>query len=80
MCSRLLSHVAAVRLIDDYDLATDVDEAKSLSHQDQIVEISSNSWGPPDDGDIVSGPGAVTKMALADSAAKVSLSHVFVWE
>ena len=43
---------------------TDMNEARSLSYKNDIVDIYSNSWGPFDTGNIVQGPGYMTKLAL----------------
>ena len=46
-----------IRLLDLFQLATDLDEANSLGHKSDIIEIYSNSWGPIDDGSVAEGPG-----------------------
>ena len=43
---------------------TDMNEASSLSFENDIVDVYSNSWGPFDDGYTVSGPEELTKIAL----------------
>ena len=43
---------------------TDAVEASSLSHNHQIIDIYSASWGPDDDGQTVDGPGPLTRRAL----------------
>ena len=50
---------------------TDMNEASSLTFRNDIVDIYSNSWGPPDDGDIVKGPGELTKIALINGVTEV---------
>ena len=60
-----------VRLIDDAETSMDLDEAGALSHRDQLVTVSCNSWGPYDDGTTVDGPDMVTRMAFEKSAELV---------
>ena len=43
---------------------TDINQAISLTLRNDIVDIYSNSWGPSDYGDVVSGPGTVASLAL----------------
>ena len=50
---------------------TDMDEAGSLSHQSDIIEIYSNSWGPPDTGRLVDGPGALVQRVFETGAREV---------
>ena len=50
---------------------TDMNEASSLTFENQIVDIYSNSWGPSDRGDVVSGPGMLTQMALETGVNQV---------
>ena len=45
---------------------TDILEAKSLSFNNQHVDIYTSSWGPNDDGRTVEGPGPLAKQALRD--------------
>ena len=46
-------------------------EAGALSHENDIIEVSSNSWGPPDDGYIVAGPETLVQMAFQTGAREV---------
>ena len=60
---------------------TDMNEASSLTYENGIVDIYSNSWGPIDSGTVVSGPGPLTQMALQTGASQVHNSnylHCFV--
>ena len=43
---------------------TDLAEAHALMHQNNIVDIYTNSWGPFDFGFGIDGPGPVTQLAL----------------
>ena len=51
--------------------ATDLQEAKALGFQRDHIDIYSNSWGPPDKGLEVIGPGHLTLKTLQDGALKV---------
>ena len=50
---------------------TDMDEAAALSHAKDIIDVYSNSWGPPDIGYNVEGPGTLTKYVLQEGVTKV---------
>ena len=50
---------------------TDATTARALNHGSRSVHIYSNSWGPPDNGYLVSGPGRVTSMAIQAGARTV---------
>ena len=58
------------------DLAVDYDMAEggALSHNNDIIDIYSNSWGPYDSGFLVEGPDVLAKMALEMGAKEVSHS------
>ena len=58
-------------------VVTDKTESQSLSFARDHIDIYSSSWGPDDDGKTVDGPGALTKAALAEGAAKVR--NLFLW-
>ena len=51
---------------------TDMNEERSLTYENGITDIYSNSWGPADDGSIVAGPGPLAKMALESGVIEVS--------
>ena len=38
---------------------TDLEEAEALSHSVDLIDVYSNSWGPPDTGSSVAGPGTL---------------------
>ena len=50
----------------------DVQEAKALNYKLNQVDIYSASWGPPDDGKHIGGPG---KLALQALIRGVTLVH-----
>ena len=47
---------------------TDVRESNTLGHERQSIDIYSNSWGPSDDGETLSGPGPLMLAALEADA------------
>ena len=55
---------------------TDVVEAQALSYRNNYVQIYSNSWGPPDNGMLVQGPGYYSSRVLREGAYKVRLSCI----
>ena len=48
-------------------------EARALSHDDDIIDIYSNSWGPPDFGFYVLGPGTMAERTFMEGVRKVYL-------
>ena len=56
---------------------SDMNEASSLTFENDIVDIYSNSWGPFDSGAIVEGPGELTRLALQSGANNVRISQLF---
>ena len=58
---------------------TDLEEAVALMHSLGNVDIYSNSWGPLDSGDIVSGPGHITMFALKNGVTRVRQILIHVW-
>lgn len=57
-----LARLLGVRLLGGS--VTDLNEAAALGRRPDVVQISSNSWGPDDDGATVSGPGSATLAAM----------------
>ena len=53
---------------------TDLNEANSLTFENDIVDVYSNSWGPSDSGSHVAGPGQLTRLALQMGADYVSIN------
>ena len=51
---------------------SDMNEERALTHENSITDIYSNSWGPFDDGDVVDGPGRLTKLALQNGVREVN--------
>ena len=52
-------------------MRTDVEEATALSHEQNIVDVYTNSWGPSDTGNIVMGPRTLTKLTLEKGISEV---------
>ena len=61
------------------DATTDINEALALSYANDIIDVYSNSWGPSDSGNIVSGPEMLTRMALRNGANEVSQTVKYKW-
>ena len=55
---------------------TDIAEASALGHQLDKIHISSNSWGPSDNGRTVEGPGDLTARVLESATRVVSVHRV----
>ena len=58
---------------EDIDVAMDMDlaEGGALSHNNDIIDIYSNSWGPFDTGYLAVGPELLARMALEMGAKEV---------
>ena len=50
---------------------TDITEAKALGHMTDKIHISSNSWGPSDDGRTDDQPGELLSQVLETAARTV---------
>ncbi len=62
-----------IRMLDGS--VSDSIEAASLSFNPGHINIYSSSWGPDDNGQVVDGPGMLTRQALLDGVTKVK--HFF---
>ncbi|XP_033109451.1 proprotein convertase subtilisin/kexin type 5-like [Anneissia japonica] len=60
--------IGGIRMLDGD--VTDAIEAAALSHNPQVIDVYSSSWGPKDDGRTVDGPGLLAKTALERAATK----------
>ena len=47
---------------------SETNEASALNYHPDIVDLSSNSWGPADTGEQLAGPGPLTEAAITDGA------------
>jgi subtilisin family serine protease len=75
-------NLGSVRLLNgNRDMRTDVEEATALSHEQNIVDVYTNSWGPSDTGNIVMGPRTLTKLTLEKgiSEGRNGKGSIFVW-
>lgn len=74
-----LSRLAGIRLIAEP--ISDAVEAHGLTYFDGNISIYSNSWGPPDDGRRLDGPGPLTEIAMtrAVQEGRNGLGVVYVW-
>jgi len=61
--------------------STDLQEALALSHQSDVVDIYSCSWGPRDDGRQLAGPGRLVRETLVQAAkhGRQGKGSIFVW-
>lgn len=75
-----LARVAGIRLLAT-DSVTDEQEALSLSYEDQLNQIYSNSWGPYDDGQRLEGPGPLTRAAMKEAVTtgRNGRGVIYVW-
>jgi subtilisin-like proprotein convertase family protein len=60
---------------------TDVREGDTLSHERQDIDIYSNSWGPSDNGETLSGPGPLMMAAMENDAllGRNGLGNLITW-
>lgn len=60
---------------------TDAEIADAMTHAYNTISISSNSWGPSDDGKTLEAPGPLTQAALADGTAngRGGKGSIYVW-
>lgn len=73
------SRIGGIRLLDGQ--ITDVLEAEALAHNLNHIDIFSSSWGPPDDGQTVDGPGEISKAALLKGikSGRNGKGTIYVW-
>jgi len=73
------SKIGGVRMLDGD--VTDAVEARSLSLNNQHIDIYSASWGPDDDGKTVDGPGNLASRAFINGVAngRQGKGSIFVW-
>lgn len=60
---------------------SDLVEAEGLAHHSNVVDIYSNSWGPPDDGLHLDAPGPLTAAAMYQtvSQGRGGRGGIYVW-
>lgn len=74
------ANIGGVRLIGG-DNQTDEQSSDALLHQHQIVDISNNSWGAPDNGETLEGPEILSLKALETAVrdGRNGKGTIFVW-
>jgi proprotein convertase subtilisin/kexin type 2 len=74
------SMVAGIRMLDQ-PYMTDLIEANSMSHEPNMIDIYSASWGPVDDGKTVDGPRHATMKAIVKgiNEGRRGLGSLYVW-
>ena len=63
--------IAGILLLGEGQI--DITEATALSHEDDVIAIYSNSWGPFDSGYIVDGPNTLAKKTLKEATQKACI-------
>eukprot|EP01088_Endostelium_zonatum_P019285 TRINITY_DN658_c0_g1_i3.p1 TRINITY_DN658_c0_g1~~TRINITY_DN658_c0_g1_i3.p1 ORF type:complete len:516 (-),score=127.48 TRINITY_DN658_c0_g1_i3:106-1653(-) len=78
--SAYLANLSGIRLLG-YEGWTDATEAQALSYRYDINDIFSNSWGPPDSGELVEGPKTLTRAAMLDTVknGRNGTGSIYVW-
>ena len=69
--------IGGVRMLDGD--VTDAVEARSLSLNNQHIDIYSASWGPDDDGKTVDGPGRLATRAFLQGTLLRQISVLLFW-
>lgn len=74
------SKVAGIRMLDQ-PYMTDIIEANSMSHEPNLVDIYSASWGPTDNGKTVDGPRNATMHAIVRGVneGRNGKGSIYVW-
>ena len=63
--------ISGIRLLGNGSM-TDIVEASSLTHKNDIIDVYSNSWGPPDTGITAGKMGMLVEMAMEKGTTKVN--------
>lgn len=74
------SKVAGIRMLDQ-PYMTDIIEANSMSHEPNMIDIYSASWGPTDNGKTVDGPRNATMHAIVRGVndGRNGKGSIYVW-
>lgn len=74
------SKVAGIRMLDQ-PYMTDIIEANSMSHEPNMIDIYSASWGPTDNGKTVDGPRNATMHAIVRGVneGRYGKGNIYVW-
>ena len=67
----LLAVHAGIRLLGGNEM-TDIQEASALGHMNDIIDIYSNSWGPPDSGFLIGTPDTLLKRTFEGGVRQVT--------
>ena len=78
------SDLVGIRLVADScnsSFTLDESEAYALNHRLDVVDIYANSWGPPDDGNLLGeiGPLALSALEEGVSEGRDGLGSIYVW-
>lgn len=74
------SKIAGIRMLDQ-PYMTDIIEANSMSHEPNLIDIYSASWGPTDNGKTVDGPRNATMHAIVRGVneGRHGKGNIYVW-
>lgn len=67
-----------IRLYDTKNKPTEELEEKAFSHNNNLIDIYSNSWGPGDPGWRVQGPGPASRKALKEGTRSVGVAAFII--
>ena len=67
---------AGVRLLTSFG-NTDMEKAAALSYGRDIIDVYSNSWGPPDSGYHAMKPGTLSTLALKQGVNEVLQAAIY---
>jgi subtilisin-like proprotein convertase family protein len=72
--------LTGIRLVGGND-QTDEQDAGAVLHNNQVIQVSNNSWGASDDGETLEGPGTLMSLALENAArnGRGGKGTIFVW-
>ena len=71
-------HSLTTGLKQDNSQSSDLTEADALGFKGGSVHVYSNSWGPPDWGFYVDGPGQLVKRTFETAAREVCMLHAYM--
>ena len=63
----------------DFDRKTPSDEVEAFNFNSQIIQVSSNSWGPPDNGYTVEKPSYISNEALIEGVTNVCSNYILLF-
>lgn len=73
--------LSGIRLLGSLNGTTDAMDASALGHYDHVIDVYSNSWGPPDDGETVEEMGFLTGLTLKAGSenGRGGKGSIYVW-